>query len=202
MTRIILEFIDGLWDGMNLCNDSPDLVEVRLALHVYSVTGNANIGQTVIMPSDYAIGKGEGGDSTYVVTNCTEMDDEVLVRLECDCTKIAAPHTQPGEHLVLHFEGGYLHGHCLHSQSPDINEALLALAYYHITNHGTVGETFNGIPATWCPPKNDSAAPEQASCRKGYEYCVVERLVRAEEVHISFEYRRKGKSEDNPLNME
>ncbi len=35
MKRILLEFIGGPWDGMNLCNDSPDPLEAELAARHY-----------------------------------------------------------------------------------------------------------------------------------------------------------------------
>jgi hypothetical protein len=36
--RLFLEFIRGAWDGMNLCNDSPDPADVGLALLPVCIT--------------------------------------------------------------------------------------------------------------------------------------------------------------------
>ncbi len=55
MKRILLEFIDGSWDGMNLCNDSPDRIEPILAVRQYLLSNCGREGAAVVLPSDYAV---------------------------------------------------------------------------------------------------------------------------------------------------
>lgn len=191
MTRILLEFIGGAWDGMNLCNDSPDPVEVGLARQTHSLLGDGMVGQTVVMPSDYAVRPGGGGGCKYVVANRTEFGDEILVRLEVCGKEQSEPCVCAAKRLLLKFEGGYLHGRCLDSESPDTHEALLAVSYYCVTEHGTVGTAFDGIPAPSLFPIR-ATAPDVSRFEKGYEYRVVQRLEDDERVRVKFEYRARG----------
>ena len=77
MRLAILEFIGGAWDGMNLCDGSPDPVEVGLARHVLRMTGNGETGSHVAMPSEYAT---RSGGCRYVVTHHVEVEEQSLVR--------------------------------------------------------------------------------------------------------------------------
>jgi hypothetical protein len=180
--RVFLEFIGGSWDGMNLCSDSPDPAEVGLASLTFAKTHDATIGSAVVMPSDYAVRKTDLHGYKYVVQYRTELGDEVLVRLECCWNEPAEPCVCMGKRIVLEFRGGHLHGRRLDSQSAETNEALLALAYYCVTNQGTVGKKINGKPVTPLLPKSRS----NGSTRDG-EYGVTQRLEDDERVCVTFD---------------
>jgi hypothetical protein len=190
MKRVILEFIGGAWDGMNLCNDSPDPIEIELAVRTYFATDDGEIGETVIMPAGYALRRGSSAGCKYVVEDRTVVGDEVLIRLAACDEPVTADSALPAVRIVLQFEGGYLNGRSLDSQSADVHEALLALAYYHITNQGSVGEAFNGIPVTWRPSGIGTDAP-QGVFRKDHEYRVVQRIEECHQIVVRFEYRPK-----------
>lgn len=184
MKRIYLEFIGGSWDGMNLCNDSPDTIEVGLTQLTYATTQNAAIGKTVVMPSDYAVRNTGRRGHEYTVTHCTAMDDEILVRLECRGDDPTSRCVRAAKRIILEFEGGYLDGHRLDSQSSNTNEALLAVAYYCVTEEGTIGKKFNGMPATPLLARR-SRAREFA---RHSEYGVTQRLEDWERVVVRFQF--------------
>lgn len=173
---------------MNLCNDSPDSVEVGLASYVYSVIGNRGVGQTVVMPADYSVKQTEC--SKYVVANRIVMKDEVLIRLESCCGEPAASCACMAKQILLRFDGGHLHGRSLDGHSSNIVEALRAVAYYLITEHGKVGEAFDGIPAPLLPqgPVTDS---EETGGRKDWEYQITERIEDENRILVRFQYRAK-----------
>ena len=192
MRRILLEFIGGSWDGMNLCNDSPDPVEAGLTLHTYSMIRNRGVGHTVVMPSDYSVKQTDCSGSEYVVTNRTVIvGNEVLVRLESCCSEATAPCAHLSKRLLLQFDGGYLHGRSLDGHSPDTDEALLAVAYYLITDQGKAGEVLDGMPAKLLFSEH-ATDPERVGFRKGWEYRVTQRTEDKERVLVRFEYRAKS----------
>jgi len=182
--RIFLEFVGGAWDGMNLCNDSHDPAEVGLALLTYATTHDATVGSTVVMPADYAVRDTGFEGHKYVVTHCTALGDEILVRLECCWKEPTEPCVCMAKRIVLEFQGGHLHGRRLDSQSADTNAALLAVGYYCFTEQGTVGHTLNGLPATPLLPEfRPSAATGDG------EYHVTQRIEDAEQVLVRFEHQ-------------
>jgi hypothetical protein len=148
MRQIILEFIGGAWDGMNLCTCSPDLVEAELARYVLKMTGNGIAGNTVNMPRDYAVGN--TGGCSYVVTAHAEVENDSLVRLECrgdDHPEIQAVEQRT---IILRFDGGCQEGRILRSDSADVREALLTVACYHITDQGhSISEVLQ-VPPVFC----------------------------------------------------
>jgi hypothetical protein len=48
MKFTIIEFIGGAWDGMNLCDGSPDPIEAALACHVLKATDDGTKGSHAI----------------------------------------------------------------------------------------------------------------------------------------------------------
>jgi hypothetical protein len=188
MRRILLEFIGGSWDGMNLCNDSPDPVEIGLALQTYCQAGSGRVGQTVVMPADYALRPTGIGGCKYVVTDRTALDDEVLIRLEVCWNEQTRPCVCTAKRLVLQFEGGDWHGRSLDSQSADTHEALLAAAYYCLTDQGTVGKTCDGRPiAPWF--QQDATDPAATDFGKACYYRVAQRVEDEERILVRFESR-------------
>ena len=147
--------IGGSWDGMNLCNDSPDRVEACLAARQYLLSNCGSEGAAIVLPSDYAVRSHGLDECRYRVTNRTEIGDEVLVRFEaCDhhaeddrSSSIAGQ--SPAKQVVFRFDGGCLHGTTLDSRSPDLHEALLASAYYAVTHGGMPGSPLYGTLAAW-----------------------------------------------------
>jgi hypothetical protein len=195
MRRILLEFIGGSWDGMNLCNDSPDPVEVGLALHTYCQAGNGHVGQTAVMPADYAVRPGGVGGCKYVVTDRTELGDEVLIRLEVCWSERRKPCVCMAKRLVLQFEGGGWHGRSLDSQSADTHEALLAVAYYCVTDQGTVGKACDWRPtAAWL--QRDATGPAGTDIGRDCHYRVTQRIEDEERVLVRFEWRAKDERND------
>ena len=155
MRRILLEFIGGSWDGMNLCNDSPDRIEASLAARQYLLSNCGSEGAAIVLPSDYAVRSHGSDECRYRVTNRTEIGDEVLVRFEvcdhhADDDRGSSITTQsPAKQVVFRFDGGCLHGMTLDSRSPDLHEALLASAYYAVTHGGMLGSPLHGTLAAW-----------------------------------------------------
>ena len=151
MKRILLEFIGGPWDGMNLCNDSPDALEVELATSHFLLSNHGDEGATIMLRSDYAVRPHGADHCRYVVARRTEIGDEVLVRFEACDHESACEQDLPGllclipKQIILQFDGGCLNGMTLDSQSNDLREALLAVAYYSITNHGAIGSSLDEI---------------------------------------------------------
>lgn len=195
MRRILLEFIGGAWDGMNLVTDSPDPIEVGLAVYTYCQARNGRVGQTVVMSADYAVRPSGLGGCKYIVTHRTVYGEEVLVRLEacsngnveaCACT---------ARRVVLHFEGGPWQGQSLDSQSPDTHEALLAAAYYCLTDQGKVGKSCDGRPiGRWFEQR--FAAPGQGDADKDCRYRVAGRMEDDRQVVVSLEYRTDDERRD------
>jgi hypothetical protein len=146
MRQIILEFIGGAWDGMNLCTLSPDPVEAELARYVLKMTGKGTAGKAVDMPRDYAVGN--AGGCSYVVTNRIEIGNDSLVRLECEDrveTQAAESRT-----IILRFDGGCQDGRILRSDAANVHEALLAVACYCITDQGhSISEVLQ-VPPVFC----------------------------------------------------
>ena len=104
-----------------------------------------------MLPSDYAVRRHGSDLCTYRVTHRTEIGDEVLVRLEvCDINTAdegasAVPSRGKAQQIVFQFDGGCLHGITLDSYSADLHEALLAMAYFSVTDGGMVGSVVDGI---------------------------------------------------------
>ena len=152
MRHFILEFIGGAWDAMNLHSPSPDPIELRLAQQTYRKTGQGTTGREVTMPSGYATMRGMCCCQKYVVTEHTEVQGEVLVRLECfDGAEEAAgsqemPEMPSVSRIFLCFEGGYLDGQCFDSCSPDHQEALLVVAWFLVVEHDWLGHGWHGLP--------------------------------------------------------
>jgi hypothetical protein len=155
MKRILLEFIGGSWDGMNLDNDSPDKIEASLAARQYLLSNCGSKGAAIVLPSDYAVRSHGLDECRYRVTNRTEIGDEVLVRFEvCDHHAEDGPPSSiaeqsPARQITFQFDGGCLHGMTLDSRSPDLHEALLASAYYAVTRGGMPGSPLCGTLAAW-----------------------------------------------------
>lgn len=146
MRHVILEFIGGAWDGMNLCNCSADSAEAGLARHVAKMTGNCKSGQTVTMPREYAT---RCGGCVYRITAHVRIGDESLVRLECCDETGGALQSGIAKALVLQFSGGVLDGHTLRSDSADLHEALLAAAYLCLSTSDGETQTVEILPAVW-----------------------------------------------------
>lgn len=146
MRHVILEFIGGAWDGMNLCNRSADPVEAGLVHHVAKMTGNCKSGQIVALPQEYAV---RCGGCVYRIAAHVRIGDESLVRLEC-CDE-ACVEAQPGlrKTLILQFSGGALDGRTLRSDSADLHEALLAAAYVCLSVEKEEAQTVQILPAAW-----------------------------------------------------
>jgi len=200
MRRVILEFIGGAWDGMNLCNTSPDPLENRLAVQAYLATDNGAKGMDVVMPLDYAVNKAGCSGRHYVVTNRTQYAEDVLVRLE----HLAASRTQTRKpssngssastQILLQFEGGWLDGLVLDSHSPCPNEALLSVACYCLTEHGTVGEKLQGIPPAWNLAARPDWKPKESDFRQNQPYRVKQRVEQPDQILVRFECHVKEPS--------
>jgi hypothetical protein len=180
MPHVILEFIGGAWDGMNLSNQSADAIEVKLALQTYEITVEGSQGKAVVMPADYALRKTGIRGYEYVVRHRIEIGDEVLVRLEClaadlpETTNISGPQEEKTA-IMLQFEGGHLGGRLLSTASPEVCQALLAAAYYWITGEGTVGNGFDGMPIVWDQSWKPTLEKDRPAFRRDHEYRVIER---------------------------
>jgi hypothetical protein len=192
MTRLLLEFIGGSWDGMNLCDDSLDPVEAGLARDTYSRTSSGGVGQSVVMPAEYSIKSGDC--SKYVVTNRTVVGNEVLVRLEACCSEPAAACACMTKRLLLQFDGGYLDGRTFDGHSSELHEALLAAAYYLVTDQGKIGEALKETLAT-SPLVGQATDPKQLGLRKGWEYYVTQRTEDEDKILVKLAYRVKESAE-------
>jgi hypothetical protein len=148
--RIILEFIGGSWDGMNLHSPSDDPVEAALAERIYLGACRNGKGRQVVMPANYATQRGGRPGLRYFVTGQTKSQEEILVRLEC----FGGPERrvrQAGEdcsveHVVLQFRGGPLAGEFFHSRSSDYRVSLAVLGCFLATERGQMGKTCQGSP--------------------------------------------------------
>ena len=182
--QIILEFIGGCWDGMNLATESPDPVETRLARSVYASTDNGSKGRKARMPAGYAAGKRAVCGHEYEVTDRTEIDDEVLVRLQCcagqdaDQCLFLDDEVPVGKRIVFTFNGGHLDGETLESRSSDLDEAWLAIAYYCVMSLGM------SVEAPWAAAASRHHRIEAAGIGKDHEYHIVERIEDDENVFI------------------
>ena len=182
---IILEFIDGCWDGMNLCNDSPDPVEVKFMQACYADTENGTIGRKTVVSSEYATRRGTKPGNQYVVTNRAEHDGEILVRLELCCENQRADCSCQYKRILMKFEGGHLSGLRLDSASSDLDEALLATSYFCLTEHGNVGTTMgSGLPLLPHIVRQDTIRPQI-----GDEYQVVSREEDENRIAVWLRYR-------------
>jgi hypothetical protein len=152
MSRIILDFVAGCWDGVSLSSDSPDAHEAKLAQETYARTGDGTISRQIVMPCRYGFGHGAKGNKN-VVTDRTEFEDEDLVRLECfspqdtEHCELTIDAKLLIKRVVLRFEGGCLEGTVLDSYSPDDQESFACLACYLATEQATVGNGWLGVPA-------------------------------------------------------
>jgi hypothetical protein len=176
MKYTIFEFIGGAWDGMNLCNCSPDPIEVALADHVLKATDHGKKGKGIVMPREYAV---RTGGCRYVVTLRTDVNKESLVRLECqqdDCPEIVAGENRT---IILQFQGGCLDGHMLRSDVDNVEEALLATSHYFITDQGAISRTLQ-FPHTVC-----RRCRTKTQCG---EYRVVKRNEDERSIEVVFEY--------------
>jgi len=180
MRLTILEFIGGAWDGMNLCTDSPDTVEVGLAVHVLKATGGGRQGMAVRMPLEYARAR---GGCHYRVADRTEAGSQFLVRLECcgdgDAEGLA-PHSKS---IALQFVGGCLDGCTLQSDVSALEEALLATALYCLTDRGAISNDLQVMPALcrWFQCKLPCA-------RRSVKYRVVKRVEDEQSITVFFEH--------------
>jgi hypothetical protein len=190
MNGVILEFIGGAWDGMNLSTETADLVEARLARNAYKATQEGLKGRIVIMPWQYGVCRSSDQGCRYVVTDRTEIDGEILVRLEQFGDRYSAPlvlcsdTTSTGRRIVLRFQGGALNGRTLDSASPDISEALLAAGIYWIAEEGTLGATFNALASLgyWGHP---SPGTTRSAFRADYQYRVIDRRDETDRICIT-----------------
>jgi hypothetical protein len=186
--RIILEFIGGSWDGMNLCTFSADGVEAGLAIRVCARTGDGTPGREVVMPDDYAV-RCPGRGRKYVVIHRVEVLDEVLVRLGCFQEVQAAERPEPAPlPVTLQFADGPLDQVTLDSRSPDCDEALVAVACFLLTDGGTVGAC---CPCTLSVPvlrrKCSHRAPSSRPAAD-YEYRVVRRTGHSECIAVDLQF--------------
>ena len=186
--RIILEFIGGSWDGMNLCTFSADGVEAALAIRTCAKTGEGTPGREVVMPTDYAVHY-PGRGRKYVVMHRVDVLDEVLVRLECFQEARVTPPPEPATvPVTLHFAGGPFDQVTLDSRSPDCDEVLAALACFLLTDGGTIGAL---CPATMGAPvlrrKRLHPAPSTGPV-SDHEYRVVRRAEHDERIAVEIHY--------------
>ena len=180
MKFTIIEFIGGAWDGMNLCNCSPDSNEAALACHVLMATDDGATGKGVVMPQKYAI---RSGGCNYVAIDRTDVENESLVRLECQDEDY--PEVVAGENrtIILYFQGGCLDGRTLRSDADDMLEALLASAHYCLTNRGAISRTLQ-VPIALC-----QRCQPKSQCG---QYRVVRRGETERSIEITCQYVEKG----------
>ncbi len=182
MKPFILEFIGGCWDGMNLCSESSDPVEVKLAKGCYAETEGGTEGKTTVLPSEYGTRRGTSRGSKYVVVHRMEVGGELLIRLElcCEDREVGGPcHCK---RVLLDFQGGHLHGLQLDSHSDDLHEALLAASFFCLTEQGKPGATLGcgshllprGVRREKAPPR--PAGHYMVTCREEGEDEVIVRF--------------------------
>jgi hypothetical protein len=185
MKPFILEFIGGCWDGMNLCSESPDPVEVKLAKACYAETWSGTFGKITVVPSEYATQRGSQPGNRYVVTNRVDHDGEVLVRLELCCEEQMVDCPCHAKRIHLEFEGGHLDGLRLDSGSPNLEEALLATSYFCLTEHGKVDATLgDGLPLLPHMSTRQEIRP-----RSGDRYSVVGREEGKNQIAVRLRYQ-------------
>ena len=185
--RTILEFIGGCWDGMNLCTFSADEVESELAVRTCLKTGDGMVGREVVMPGGYAV-RCPGQGRKYLVVHRVEALDEVLVRLECFEPPQASPPEPSVTPVTLQFAGGPLDEVKLDSRSLDDDEVLATMAYYLLTNGGTLGAR---CPSTRGSPllRRDRAhRPPLVRPVGDHEYCVVRRTEQDQCIAVELHY--------------
>lgn len=186
--RVILEFVGGPWDGMNLHNESSDRLEAQLAAYCYLTTEKGTRGRTVLLPSSYAIRRSHSTADQYEVAERTERDEEVLVRFRhcngrgaCELPSLAA-----SVRIVVRFHGGFLDGKSLDSLAPDHNEALLAIACYHVTEGGKLGARLDGHPAAWRCLRAFAPSTFLAAEKRQANYAVIDRRQSAVTIRLTF----------------
>lgn len=184
MKRLILEFIGGCWDGMNLASPSPDPVEARLARVCFAETEDGTIGRLAVVSPEYATRMGTEEGNKYVVVHRMNIGGEVLVRLELCCEDQTADCPCHVKRIVLEFEGGHLHGLRLDSGSPDLNEALLASSCYCLTDQGEPGKGLGHFPMLPHLCREGNVRP----CT-GDQYRVVGREEEEDRVAVLLRYR-------------
>lgn len=193
--RTILEFIGGCWDGMNLCTFSADEVEAELAIRTCVKTGDGMVGREVVMPGGYAV-RCPGQGRKYLVVYRVEALDEVLVRLECFERPQASPPPEPSvTPVTLQFAGGPMDEVKLDSRSPNGDEVLAAMAYYLLTDAGSVGAR---CPSTMGSPllRRDRAhRPPFVRPVRDHEYCVVRRTERDKCIAVELQYLPQNRPE-------
>lgn len=180
MKHIIFEFIGGAWDGMSLSNRSADSTEAALATYAARMTVEGRVGRTIVMPREYAVSDGE---CIYIVVHRIEVNDESLVRLECGPEADRDDVLHAAKTVILQFRGGCLDGRTLRSDSTDSHLALVALAYYSLTERGTVGTMLEITPCL-C-----NRITQQDDMRESAMYQVTQRLEDADTLTVALEYR-------------
>jgi hypothetical protein len=179
---------------MNLDSGSQDAAERDLALLTYVRTHSATIGKSVVMPSDYAVHKGDALSYSYVVAHCAEVGEETLVRMECCRDESSESCACMAKRIVFEFHGGYLHGRRLDNRSANVNEALLALAYYCVTEQGAIGKRIGGMPVMRLLSKANANHFASRSV-----YSVTSRLEDDEQVLVRVEYQSKGENTEQDV---
>jgi len=163
---------------MNLSNHSLDPIEAHLAAYVMRTTKRGQVGQCVAMPSQYAV---RSGGCVYEVTANHAVLGESLVRLEV--REVGGDEDRPTDRrtIVLQFLGGCLDGRTLRSDSANLDEAILTMAYYGLTDRGRVSQSLQLFPAVWrrIQSKCDGicdVAEYRVVCRSEEEQSVTVRL--------------------------
>lgn len=178
---VILEFIGGAWDGMNLSNHSPDPTEAGLAVYAWQATQRGRVGRCVTLPSQYAVR--HGGCEYKVVAHHT-AHGEALVRLEVCAGDCRQRSPLDGKVIVLRFSGGCLDGRSLRSDSSDLAEALLTTAYFGLTRQGSPSESLQILPAVWRQLQRKFSHAGTVA-----QYRVVERRDDGQTITVELEYR-------------
>ena len=94
MKPIILEFVEGYWDGKTLRSDSTDQEERALAAACYELSHHGAIGERFIELSDEAVlfaqihgwmspEEADWCDHRYLVVEHRENETEIVVTLKC-----------------------------------------------------------------------------------------------------------------------
>jgi hypothetical protein len=184
MKPTILEFVGGAWDGRKLSAASPDSVEATLAAYALRMTDNGRRDQAVNMPGEHAPGF---SGSTYVVTDRTVGNREVVVRLVHHDNGDADVIEMPCQTIRFHFVGGCLDGIVLASDAENIDEAMLVASYYCLTHSGQLS-TLVKVPRHLCRRICPTAAPDGATAH----YRVAVRKELEGEVTVTLQYLTTG----------
>jgi hypothetical protein len=190
--RIILEFIGGSWDGMNLCTFSADGLEAGLAIGTCAKTGDGTPGREVVMPADYAVyypGRGR----KYVVVHRVEVRGEVLVRLQCfQETQVVPPPEPATVPVTLQFAGGPLDQVTLDSRSPDCDEVLAVVACFLLTDGGTIGAHCPSTMGSLVLRRKRLHGAPSTRPALDHEYRVVRRTEHDECIAVELRYSRRN----------